>query len=163
MIEGINKAMETIRPEAAAMKQDEVSKLIKPENKELETAVSKNEKGKKVDDECQTCKNRVYVDGSDDPDVSFKTPQHVDPAQSFAAVSSHEKEHVSEAERQGSEEGNKLLRASVQLHTAVCPECGRVYVAGGVTRTTIQYSNPYAKKDDSYKEGLKGLKVNDTF
>ena len=24
--------------------------------------------------ECQTCKNREYVDGSNEPDVSFKTP-----------------------------------------------------------------------------------------
>ena len=32
--------------------------------------------------ECQTCKNRKYVDGSDDPNVSFKTPGHIDPGQS---------------------------------------------------------------------------------
>ena len=38
----------------------------------------------------------------------------------------------------------------MSIQTAVCPECGRVYVAGGLTRTKIAYpketeSNPYQK------------------
>ena len=40
------------------------------------------------------------------------------------------------------------MNASVSIHTAICPECGRTYVSGGVTNTTIKYSNednPYTK------------------
>ena len=44
--------------------------------------------------ECQTCKNRKYVDGSNENDVSFKTPGHIDPGNSAAAVMGHEREHV---------------------------------------------------------------------
>ena len=32
--------------------------------------------------ECETCKNRKYVDGSNEGDVSFKAPAHIDPNQS---------------------------------------------------------------------------------
>lgn len=43
----------------------------------------------------------------------------------------------------------KVVNASVSIHTAVCPECGRTYVSGGVTNTMIKYSNesnPYQKE-----------------
>lgn len=166
MIEGVNKIGEGIREPQVnyQIANGEVGKLIKPENKALDEAVSKNEEPKNVSQvECQTCKNRRYVDGSNEGNVSFKTPQHVSPEASFAAVYAHEQEHVRNAEVEGGGENAKLLRASVQLHTAICPECGRAYVAGGVTKTAIQYSNPNAKEDDSYKEGLKGLQVDGKF
>ena len=41
--------------------------------------------------ECQTCKNREYVDGSNEPDVSFKTPGKIAAGESYAKVSAHGK------------------------------------------------------------------------
>lgn len=98
-------------------------------------------------EECQTCKNRKYVDGSNESDVSFKAPTHISPKNSAAMVMSHEQMHVSNARQEGSKENAELVSASVRLKTAVCPECGTSYVAGGVTNTTIKYteSNPYEK------------------
>ncbi|MDP4125178.1 MAG: hypothetical protein Q8917_19135, partial [Bacillota bacterium] len=37
-----------------------------------------------------------------------------------------------------SAEGRKVVSQSVTLHTGVCPECGRVYVSGGETRTVTK-------------------------
>ena len=41
----------------------------------------------------------------------------------------------------------KLVSSTVTLKMGVCPECGRTYVAGGLTKTQIRYteSNPYEK------------------
>ncbi len=95
--------------------------------------------------ECETCENRQYVDGSNESDVSFKTPGHISPEESFSKVSAHEREHVSNAIAKGKKPGAKLISASVSLKMGTCPECGRRYVAGGVTETQIKYdkSNPY--------------------
>ena len=35
-------------------------------------------------------------------------------------------------------EGREVVSQSVSLHTAICPECGKVYVSGGTTRTTTR-------------------------
>lgn len=91
--------------------------------------------------ECQTCKNRKYIDGSNEGDVSFKAPGHIAPEASAGTVMSHELEHVANAREKASKPGNKLLSVSVSLKTAICPECGRAYIAGGTTRTRIQYGN----------------------
>ncbi|MCH5266012.1 MAG: hypothetical protein J1F02_08945 [Lachnospiraceae bacterium] len=100
--------------------------------------------------ECQTCKNRKYVDGSNEGDVSFKTPTRISPNNAAVAVMGHEQEHVANAVAEGNEEGKELVSATVTLKTSVCPECGRVYVSGGETNTTIRKkldtSNPYAKR-----------------
>ena len=106
--------------------------------------------------ECQTCKSRKYMDVSNDANVSFQTPTHVSPAASFAAVSSHEQEHVSNAVGEGSKDGNQLVSSSVSLKMAVCPECGTPYIAGGSTRTTIAYntSNPYENARKSLESSL---------
>ena len=95
--------------------------------------------------ECQTCKNRKYQDGSDEM-VSFKSAAHIDPSAAPAVVMGHEQEHVSNAYNKAAMNNGKVLSCSVQLHTAVCPECGRTYVSGGTTTTQIKYyneSNPY--------------------
>ncbi len=110
--------------------------------------------GRVKQSECQTRKNRKYVDGSNENDVSFKTPGHIDPGNSAAAVMGHEREHVANAVAEGNKENKELLSVSVTLKTSVCPECGRVYVSGGETSTTMrttrseggQNMNPYAKK-----------------
>ncbi len=91
--------------------------------------------------ECQTCKERKYIDGSNEGNVSFKAPGHIAPESSAAAVMSHEKEHVANARQTGNKPGNELISATVSLKTAICPECGRSYVAGGTTRTLIKYGN----------------------
>ena len=91
--------------------------------------------------ECQTCKERKYIDGSDEGNVSFKAPGHIAPEASAGAVMAHEKEHVANAKREGNKPGNELVSATVSLKTAICPECGRSYVAGGTTRTLIKYGN----------------------
>lgn len=85
--------------------------------------------------ECQTCKNRKYQDGSDDSGVSFQTPTRVDPKAAGAAVRSHEQEHVSRNRAKADREGNKIVAQSVTIHTGICPECGKVFVSGGTTRT----------------------------
>lgn len=96
--------------------------------------------------ECQTCKARKYVDGSNEGNVSFKAPGHIAPEASAGAVMAHEKEHVANARREGSKPGNELVSATVAIKTAICPECGRSYVAGGTTRTLIKYgSSDYDK------------------
>ncbi len=107
------------------------------------------------DYECETCKNRKYQDGSDEM-VSFKTAQHMSPTEAGNRVRAHEQEHVSNAYSKAVEKGGKVLQASVQIHTAICPECGRTYVSGGLTTTRIKYNNqnPYdraRKLQDSTK------------
>ncbi len=112
--------------------------------------------------ECQTCKNRKYVDGSNEGDVSFKTPGHISPESSGARVMAHEQEHVANAIAEGNKPNKQLLSATVTLHTSVCPECGRVYVSGGTThtriRTTSEPTNPYDKlKQDMNRNLLSGM------
>lgn len=114
--------------------------------------------------ECQTCKNRKYVDGSNEPNVSFKTPGKIRPEESYAKVSSHEREHVANAIAKGSKPGAKLISASVALKIEVCPECGTSYVAGGTTTTQIRYSksNPYDKNaDEAFGNLLVGNNVDE--
>ena len=88
--------------------------------------------------ECQTCAERKYQDGSDDPGVSFKTAAHIDPNQAASVVRGHEQEHVVREQAKADREGREVVSQSVTLHTAICPECGRSYVSGGTTRTVTQ-------------------------
>lgn len=96
--------------------------------------------------ECATCAGRMYKDGSDEM-VSFKAAAHISPEASAARVKAHEQEHVSNAYKDAGQNNGKVIRASVSLKTAICPECGRSYTAGGVTNTVIKYNeeNPYEK------------------
>lgn len=119
--------------------------------------------GKSTPQECQTCKERKYQDGSDE-NVSFKAAAHIAPGAAGAVVRAHEGEHVSNAYTKAAKAGGQVVSASVSIHTGVCPECGRTYVAGGTTRTTIKYpneSNPYQKArkaQDALK--LRGNNIN---
>lgn len=104
--------------------------------------------------ECTTCATRTYQDGSDDPGVSFKAPTHLSPAQAATAVMSHEQEHVVNERAAAEEKGHEVISQSVQIFTAVCPECGKSYVSGGVTKTTTAGpSEAYAKLNESNSEG----------
>lgn len=86
--------------------------------------------------QCQTCKERKYQDGSDDAGVSYQTPTHIDPDFAPTAVRSHEQEHVVREQAKAGREDRKVVSQTVNLHTDICPECGRVYISGGTTRTT---------------------------
>lgn len=99
-------------------------------------------------EECQTCKERKYQDGSDE-NVSFKSASHISPESAGAKVRAHEQEHVSNAYKKAAQKNGKVINASVSIHTSICTECGRTYVSGGTTNTTIKYSNeenPYQKQ-----------------
>lgn len=100
--------------------------------------------------ECQTCKNRKYQDGSDDSGVSFQTPTRVDPKAAGAAVRSHEQEHVSRNQAKADREGKEIVSQSVTIHTGICPECGKVFVSGGTTRTVTRNGSG----SDKYGVGL---------
>ncbi len=105
-------------------------------------------KQKDPHEECEACENRKYQDGSDEM-VSFKSPTRIAPEAAASAVRAHEQEHVSNAYQKAANKGGKVVRASVTLHTAVCPECGRSYISGGTTSTQIKYPNedqPYQKE-----------------
>ena len=112
--------------------------------------------------ECQTCKERKYQDGSDEM-VSFKSASHISPNAAGAAVRSHEQEHVSNAYKKASENNGQVISCSVSIHTAICPECGRSYVSGGTTQTSIKYSNesnPYVQSMKSQQgDALRGSNV----
>lgn len=105
---------------------------------------------KKPGEECETCKKRKYQDGSDEM-VSFKSAAHISPESAAARVRAHEQEHVSNAYKKAAEGNGKVISASVSIHTAICPECGRTYVSGGTTNTQIKYYN----EDNPYQKGLK--------
>jgi hypothetical protein len=91
--------------------------------------------------ECQTCKNRKYVDESNDPSVSYQAPTHISPGQSASAVMAHEREHVTNEQARADREDRKVVSQTVSVSTSICPECGRVYVSGGVTRTVTKGDN----------------------
>ena len=113
--------------------------------------------------ECQTCKERRYQDGSDEM-VSFKTGGHIDPEASFSRVMGHEKEHVANAIAEGNKADKELVSATVNLKTAICPECGRAYIAGGTTRTLMKTykDDPYSKNQKSFeKEATRGNRIDE--
>ena len=99
--------------------------------------------------ECQTCEKRKYQDGSDDMGVSFQTPTNIAPEQAASAVRGHENEHVVRERAKADREDRRVVSQSVTLHTDICPECGKVYVSGGTTRTVTaaERENPYTRQE----------------
>lgn len=85
--------------------------------------------------ECETCKKRRYQDDSNDSGVSFQTPTRLDPAAAGARVRGHEMEHVRREKAKADEDGRRIVSQTVQIKTDICEECGKIYVAGGLTRT----------------------------
>lgn len=112
---------------------------------------------------CQTCANRKYQDGSDE-NVSFKSATNIAPEAAASAVRGHEQEHVANAYDKAKQNNGKVISATVQIHTSICPECGKTYVSGGTTRTQIKYSNeenPYQKNLKDMQGGfLRGINLN---
>lgn len=101
--------------------------------------------------ECQTCKNRKYRDGSDDPGVSFKTAGKIPSANAEAVVRGHEYEHVNRNQAKAAREDKEIVYQSVVIKHGICPECGDTYVTGGQTTTVTRTA-----KDDRYSVGMKG-------
>lgn len=112
--------------------------------------------------ECETCKNRKYQDGSNEM-VSFKSAAHISPEAAASRVRAHEQEHVANAYNKAEQNNGKVVNASVSIQTAICPECGRTYVAGGETNTQIKYyneDNPYQQdKKATDAIGYRGMNV----
>ena len=123
-------------------KSAEGNSSVLPSNSET-SALGESKSAQEVmeEGECQTCKERKYQDGSDDPGVSFKTPTNIDPDQAAAAVRGHENEHVVREQAKARQEDRKVVSQSVTYHTDICPECGKVYVSGGTTRTVTKANN----------------------
>lgn len=142
----------------------EIMNSLTPRNAEnLNPALEFMTKKPEGSEECETCENRTYVDGSNENDVSFKTPGHISPESAASKVMAHEYEHVRNAYQEDKEEGKELVSVSVSLKTAVCPECGKTYVAGGETRTMMRNGveeNPYAKQQEAYNNFASGKTEN---
>lgn len=119
-----------------------LSQSTSPLTGEAEVSEAKSAQEVMEESQCQTCKERKYQDGSDDPGVSYKTPTTIAPEQAATAVRSHEQEHVVREQSKAQREGREVVSQSVTMHTAICPECGRTYISGGTTRTTTRAENP---------------------
>lgn len=118
------------------------NKLEKIEKDSEPSEMSEAEKKRRFDSfECETCKNRRYKDESDDSGVSFQTATHIDPSAAYSAVRSHENEHVARNRTEAEQNGQKVVYQTVTIHRGICPECGRSYTAGGVTKTVTKADN----------------------
>ena len=158
MREGADPAEMAVRGRIVPMKEEDNQFLqdAAVEGQEGEEAKSAQEVMEEA--ECQTCKNRKYQDGSDDPGVSFKTATNVAPEQAAAAVRGHEQEHVVREQAKAQREDRKVVSQSVTIHTAICPECGDVYVSGGTTRTTTK-ANPTQEVQQPEEEKTSGFQA----
>ena len=101
---------------------------------------------------CQTCEKRKYQDGSDDMGVSFQTPTRVAPEMAASAVRGHENEHVVRERAKAELEDRRVVSQSVTLHTDICPECGKVYISGGTTRTVTAANKEEPAQDQNRQE-----------
>ena len=141
----------------------DLDKLLNKAQEEDSLKMGQEEDGKSPQEtmeesECQTCKNRKYQDGSDDPGVSFKTATNIAPEQAAAAVRGHEQEHVVREQAKAQREDRKVVSQSVTIHTEICPECGDVYVSGGTTRTTTK-ANPVEEPSQADNEKRSGFEA----
>lgn len=109
---------------------------LTPEEVEQQVEQAKSAQEVMEEGQCQTCKERKYQDGSNDPGVSFKTPTNIAPEWAASAVRGHEQEHVVREQAKAQRENREIVSQSVTYHTAICPECGKVYISGGTTRTS---------------------------
>lgn len=137
-------------------KENTESKVIDKKIENLENRISNLQKrldkikSEEDDGECQTCKNRKYQDESNDPGVSFKTASKINPAGVEAAVRGHEQEHVTRNQAKADREGKEIVYQNVTIKRAICPECGKSYVAGGETKTVTR-----TKQDERFEIGLR--------
>lgn len=145
----------TGQEKAGALLPSEMADTGEAGNKEAEPKVGETPAAWEVaeEGECQTCEKRKYQDGSDDPGVSFKTATNVDPKMAQAAIRGHENEHVVRERAKALQEDRKVISQSVSYHNAICPECGKVYLAGGTTRTvTVNQPEPFTSQEEAEAE-----------
>ncbi|MDR2532587.1 MAG: hypothetical protein LBC82_07075 [Oscillospiraceae bacterium] len=125
----------TYKPDAAKPKAELASDHLKNKHKGTHTDCPLCE--------CETCKNRRYVDQSNDSAVSFQKPTRMRPEEAAHKVMAHEMEHVRrEQQKVAGDSSRRIISQSVQIHTSSCPECGKNYVSGGTTRTSTRYQDP---------------------
>lgn len=84
---------------------------------------------------CLTCQERRYVDQSADGTVSFQMPTNIAPEAAKALIAAHEMEHIANERDNAERNGREVVSESVTIHTAICPECGMIYIAGGQAET----------------------------
>jgi hypothetical protein len=106
--------------------------------------------------ECKTCAERKYQDVSDDSGVSFQTPTHVSAEQSATAVMGHEREHEVREGAKASVTGREVISSNVRVFMEQCPECKKMYAAGGETRTTTKAKRKIAEQNavDAFKASM---------
>ena len=145
-------SMSAARPDSDKAAGTAASQAVNPNGKTPAEKADPDEKKKagrkSAPADCETCKHRKYQDGSDE-NVSFKAPAHISPQAAGARVRAHEGEHVNNAYKKAAENNGEVVSATVSIHMATCPECGRSYVSGGTTNTMIRYNNeenPYQKE-----------------
>jgi len=159
--QGADPVEMAVRGRIRYLSEEEVNDLIRKPGRstEGETAApgaevvdeSKSPSEVMEEGECQTCKERKYQDGSDDPGVSFKTATRLTPEEAATAVRGHEMEHVVRERAKAEREDRRVVQQSVTLHNSICPECGKVYISGGVTRTVTK-SDP--EPDPRSRQGV---------
>jgi len=124
--------------------------LIQNREKDKLSEIEIRQKKRTGEIECQTCAGRRYVDRSNDPGVSFKTPTKISSSQSAQMVMSHELEHAARESAKATRENRRVIFSSITTMTAVCPECGAMYTSGGVTRTVTEN----IPEDESLKDNF---------
>jgi hypothetical protein len=82
----------------------------------------------------------------------------VPPELAATAVRAHEQEHVQHNALDAASKGLKAT-STVSIHTAVCPECGKIYVSGGTTTTTYAPKQPILPPDNNQKGTLVDIRV----
>ncbi|MCH5195493.1 MAG: hypothetical protein J1F28_02190 [Oscillospiraceae bacterium] len=135
----LEKQREEYKLHSDAQDNNRTIKNLEERLNNLENRLSKlKERQEEQDGECQTCANRKYQDGSDDPGVSFKTATAVAKGAAEAAVRGHEQEHVVREQYNAEKNGLEVVSQNVRIKYAICPECGDSYCAGGVTTTVTR-------------------------
>ena len=137
--QGADPVEMAVRGRIQYLDEEDISALRKETSSAEESAEDVKSPSEMMEEqECQTCKDRKYQDGSDDPGVSFKTATKLSPERAAVAVRGHEYEHVVREQAKAEREDRRVVSQSVTLHNEICPECGEVYVAGGETRTVTK-------------------------
>lgn len=136
--EGADPEEVAVRGRIAAYEETQLQKDLQEtrgELAEVEEEIQEEKIEKEPVIECECCKNRKYVDGSDDGSVSYQTPTHISPETSASKVMAHEQEHVTNEQVYAERDGREVVSQTVRLDSAVCPECGVSYTSGGLTTT----------------------------
>lgn len=139
-VDMLERQRDKVKQERNLRQSDELEKRLENIENRIKNLKSRINEKSSGDGECQTCANRKYQDGSDDPGVSFKSASKIS-GNVESAVRGHEQEHVTRNRAAAEREGREIVYQSVIIKRAICPECGESYVSGGET-TTVTRSKP---------------------